>query len=813
MIVQLLNALAMNAGHETGSGRRKMAGRSLDSRMTHEQSNLKKRWKGAALVCFLFFAVWLAFPAPGTSQETSEKAPVTKQQANPDAGQSSKADDTDKKAGADHVLDEMVVTATRTATPLSQVPASVSVVTKADLDKRNVQSVNSAVDFVPGLFDKQAKPLDTTSRVIIRGIPDQKRNLVLLDGLPINDAYTGVTNWNGMLPENLERIEVARGPFSSLYGGNAMGGVVNLFTRMPEKREFTIQGNSGSDSYMNAYASYGDKLFNRLSIFASYGYQGSNGYPTNLIVKTPSTPGQGTAVYGAEPTTTSQGKPAFIIGDAGDNSWYRQSGILKLAYDLTDNSRASFSYYRNQYGYGYEDPNNLLTTLNGGGFWSGSAIFEKKRFSVSESNFLPGEGAVTQNIYSAAYETGLFSNAFLKASCGFVDNTSNWYTSTSTGATQSGLGPGTINQTPSQAVIADLQLSVPILDKHMLIFGGGYRYDHANTEEYRLRSWQDTDSRSALTYESGGKDSIYSIYSQAEIALLEKLKAYVGLRGDWWHTYDGSVNQLGEVGVPTGYPSRGTFNLSPKGSLVYTPFEKTTLRGSIGTAFRPPNVYELFRTWSSSTTNTIYESNPNLDPETSFSWDVGVEQRIGNAAVIKASYFFNRLYDMIYQPTITADDVSPIVKRYLNAAEAQTDGVELDWDHRVVKWFRYFANFTYTHSRMVDFPLFPDTVGKQLVGVPEYMFSLGTEFSYGPASLMLTGRYASKQYNDAENLDKTNAVYGSYDPYFVADLSIKYSMTKNAILSFAINNLFDEDYFSYYQAPGRKFYGGLTLKF
>ncbi|HQN19536.1 MAG TPA: Plug domain-containing protein, partial [Syntrophobacteraceae bacterium] len=222
MIVQLLNALAMNAGHETGSGRRKMAGRSLDSRMTHEQSNLKKRWKGAALVCFLFFAVWLAFPAPGTSQETSEKAPVTQQQANPDAGQSSKADDTDKKAGADHVLDEMVVTATRTATPLSQVPASVSVVTKADLDKRNVQSVNSAVDFVPGLFDKQAKPLDTTSRVIIRGIPDQKRNLVLLDGLPINDAYTGVTNWNGMLPENLERIEVARGPFSSLYGGNAM---------------------------------------------------------------------------------------------------------------------------------------------------------------------------------------------------------------------------------------------------------------------------------------------------------------------------------------------------------------------------------------------------------------------------------------------------------------------------------------------------------------------------------------------------------------------------------------------------------------
>ena len=447
-----------------------------------------------------------------------------------------------------------------------------------------------------------------------------------------------------------------------------------------------------------------------------------------------------------------------------------------------------------------------MTDSAGNPFWAGNAIFNSNRFSVSESNFLPGEGGVTQNIYSLGYETGLFADSILKVSCGLIDNTSNWYTTPGSTALRSGNGAGTINQTPSQAFTSDLQYSIPILEKHLLIVGGGYRYDHANTQAHLLTNWQDTDSQGALSYESGGADNIYSLYSQAEIAVWENVKAYLGLRGDWWQTYDGMVNQLGAAGVPTDYPSRDAFNLSPKGSLVYTPFEKTTLRGSVGTAFRAPNVYELYRTWSLS--GITYASNPLLDPETSFSWDLGVEQRIWDSAVVRASYFSNRLSDLIYLQTLTST-----LRQYQNAATAQTNGVELEWDHRLVKWFRYFANFTYTHSEILDNPTNPLSVGKQIIGVPEYMFNLGGEVTYGPASLLLTGRYVSKQYGNDQNLDVVNGVYGTYDPYFVADLSIRYAVTKKAILSFAVDNLFDQNYFSYYQAPGRKFFGGLTFKF
>ena len=762
--------------------------------------------KKRTTVGIMLLAVCLSCPPWCFSQETTKAPSASEEQPTPEGKQSQRSEGTDQTVKTEHTLETIVVTATRTPVPLSEVPASVSVVTKEDIAKRNVQSVDSALDLVPGLYDKHAKPLDTTSSVVLRGIPDQKRNLVLLDGQPMNDAYTGVVNWNGMLPENIEKIEVARGPFSSLYGGNAMGGVVNIFTKMPEKRDITVQGGLGSDGYRTVYGSYGDKLFNRLSVFASYGYQGSDGYPTSLVVKTPTTPGTGTSVTGAQPTTTPQGVPAFLIGDAGDNNYFRDSGILKLAYDLTDNSKATFSFNRNQYGYGYDDPNNLLKDSSGNSFWSGNAIFNKNRFSVSPSNFLPGEGGVTQNVYNAGYETGLFSNSILKVTCGYIDNTSNWYTTPGSTAQVTGLGAGTKNQTPSQAFTSDLQLTLPIGEKNTLIFGGGYRYDHANTQGFNLKNWQDTDSLGAMNYESGGKDNIYSIYGQDEIAILENLKAYLGLRGDWWQTYDGMVNQLGAAGTPTEYPSRGAFDASPKASLVYTPFEKTTLRGSVGTAFRPPNVYELYRTWSLS--GTTYASNPFLDPEKSFSWDLGVEQRIWDSAVVKASYFSNRLHDLIYLQTIT-----PTLKQYENATTAETNGVEVEWDHRLVKWFRYFANFTYTHSEILENPLNPLSVGKQIIGVPEYMFNLGGEVTYGAASAVLTGRYVSKVYGNDLNTDVVNGVYGTYDPYFVLDLSLKYAMTKNAIVSFAIDNICNTSYFSYYQAPGRKFFGSLAFKF
>jgi iron complex outermembrane receptor protein len=175
-------------------------------------------------------------------------------------------------------LEDIVVTATRTEKDISESPASVSVVTQADIEKRDIRSVDEALNTIPGVYSQryvQGGMLSSLTTINLRGISGGNRTLVMEDGFTMNEPYSG--SQKRMLsiePENIERIEVVKGPFSSLYGGYAMGGVVNIITKMPEKREFTVKTGYGSsstrgeslDDLKRFYASYGDKLFNKLSV-------------------------------------------------------------------------------------------------------------------------------------------------------------------------------------------------------------------------------------------------------------------------------------------------------------------------------------------------------------------------------------------------------------------------------------------------------------------------------------------------------------------------------------------------------------------
>ena len=178
---------------------------------------------------------------------------------------------------------------------------------------------------------------------------------------------------------------------------------------------------------------------------------------------------------------------------------------------------------------------------------------------------------------------------------------------------------------PSQNYNTDLQFTAPLFDRHILTFGGSYRNELANTEQYNLRNYTDENSTTNLTYNAGGKTKTSSIFIQDEILIRENLTTYLGLREDLWDTYDGYANQFGTGAFSKSYEPRNANALSPKFALVYKPFEKTTVRTSAGQAFRGPTVYELYRTWVSST-GVTYNANPDLKPETVRSWDIGITQ-------------------------------------------------------------------------------------------------------------------------------------------------------------------------------------------
>lgn len=717
-------------------------------------------------------------------------------------------------------LPEVVVTATRVETPVEVAPASVNVVTKERIELKAPKTIDEALNDISGVFARRGKGLmDTHSFITLRGIPEQKRTLILMDGVVQNNPYTGNVKMGGYYPEDLERVEVVKGPFSSLYGGYAMGGVVQFITKMPEKREFTLKTGYGSswergeamDDLRRVYVSYGDKLWNKLSIFLSYGRQDTNGYPTDFNVQTTKPPA---GITGYEETYTRDGRTAYLIGDKGDNRWWDDGITIKAQYEFTKDTKLRLSFMRNRYEYNYDDPHTyLFNATTGAPVWS----YKVGRTTVYENTFLPGGGGRIQNTYALNFETKLFKVLSMKLNLSYFDTEKDWYVTTLSGATRSGCGPdptlcGYVSNTPADAYMADIQFSLPIFSNQILTFGGSFRREYADTKEKYLRNWKDEDSTTTLKYESKGKDRTYAFFVQDEIMLLNNLTAYIGFREDFWETYDGyvidlNVNGTPKAGYPKEYPSKSKSSFSPKFALVYKPFETTTLRGSIGKAFRPPTVFELYRTLTPSSGIT-YAGNPQLDPETVVSWDIGIEQKLWKGAKVSLTYFENYMKDLIYRKTVNAT-----YQELVNVGKAESRGVEFEFEQRFDKWLRLFINFTYTHSEIKENKANPKTEGKRLTYTPLWRANVGLEFEKSKFQGYIIGRYVDKYYINDDNSDKKTYVYGSYDEYFVVDGRISYQLTKFSKLSFEVDNIFNEKYYQYYKAPGRQWFVELSLKF
>src|SRR4030066_1053989 len=141
------------------------------------------------------------------------------------------------EAGAS--LPEMVVTATKTAKIISNAPATVTVVTAREIENKNVHRMEEALAGTSGVFVRGLggeQPSNYLNQITLRGSPGYYRTGILVDGISINNAFSGGVNMSLVPVDDIKQIEVVPGPFSSLYGGAGMSGVVNIITKTPEKR-------------------------------------------------------------------------------------------------------------------------------------------------------------------------------------------------------------------------------------------------------------------------------------------------------------------------------------------------------------------------------------------------------------------------------------------------------------------------------------------------------------------------------------------------------------------------------------------------
>jgi vitamin B12 transporter len=127
-------------------------------------------------------------------------------------------------------VESVVVSATRFDIPLDQSPASASVISSEELEQKQIERVSDALREVPGLSVVQTGSPGQLTSVFTRGLRSEHTQ-ILLDGIPINQGLQGAFNFADFTTDDIDRIEVVRGPQSTIYGPRALAGVIQIFTK------------------------------------------------------------------------------------------------------------------------------------------------------------------------------------------------------------------------------------------------------------------------------------------------------------------------------------------------------------------------------------------------------------------------------------------------------------------------------------------------------------------------------------------------------------------------------------------------------
>lgn len=176
-------------------------------------------------------------------------------------------------------LENIVVTPSRSAQAQSDVLGDVTVIGREELSKAGQNNLAQILSRHPGIqYDDYGGP-QTHNSIFLRG-GNSNQTLVLIDGVRINSSIGGYANWNALDPAMIERVEVLRGAASSLYGSDAIGGVVNIITRQPEgDQPLSAYGNFGAGSYGTFKSNVGiSGAHDGWNYAFSTGVASSNGY-------------------------------------------------------------------------------------------------------------------------------------------------------------------------------------------------------------------------------------------------------------------------------------------------------------------------------------------------------------------------------------------------------------------------------------------------------------------------------------------------------------------------------------------------------
>ena len=479
-------------------------------------------------------------------------------------------------------LGDISVSASKIEQSTLEAPTNVSVVTSKDIEKSNNQRLGDALNAkVPGLYIRggalgNSRPGATMSSSMRGQGGVLTKMAVLVDGMNMADAYSGQVNWSMVSMDDVERVEVVPGVGSSLYGSNAMGGVISITTKEPTKEEMSFNIGKGFGDSAGEYGSaiYRNKFQNGLGLVVGASQNNRDGYISEYVTKTPSgTPPSGAIVVDGEiPTTTTTGVPTYIVGDKGLNASKAQNFHAKLYYDLSTTSKIHA-------GFAYTDSKALSSSYNS--YLIDSATgnpvpitatatnlsLNGLKTTIKEQDFassLPMGNTALR--YFAGYD-GKIGDSKLSINVGKIDRD---YWSSGIGSTATlTSGPGTLNTSPNSTTNASAQLSVPVGDNHYFIMGLTTEIGKLNQKKYATSNWTDINSKTAELDRIDAKNTTNSLFLQDQISVGDNLLLYVGGRYDSWTAGGTGIVTTGSVPGTFVYPDRSESAFSPKLAGVY----------------------------------------------------------------------------------------------------------------------------------------------------------------------------------------------------------------------------------------------------
>jgi len=702
-------------------------------------------------------------------------------------------------------------------------------------DKKQIEeSVNAAtpaqtLKYLPSIQVRERSIGDRNGIISSRtiGSISSAQSMLYADGVLLSNllgnSFSYPPRWGMVNPEEIQRISMMYGPFSSLYAGNSMGGVINIETRMPER----LEAHAGVQSFIQNFKLYGTdqtKIGNReffsignkvndFSFWASMNRLENTAQPLDFSVN--DSIGVGTAedtITGAYRDKGIKNQDRIIFGATAIDTSIQTNGKFKGQYEFSNQSKLTYTIGLWDLDSRQNVQSYIKDTL-GNSIYGGDVILGGKTYSVSRMNPAQAEAFhVMQSIDFKSSDKGFFNWQMTLSDYDYsrdLSNRSALIDATNTNPYIKKTGQIT-DLSGTGWTVFDSRVTLRPKD-HTIDLGYHLDYYHLRQTVNASNDWMGS-QKEGFTSLSSGNTKTHAVYVQDKWQISPEWALTMGGRQEHYEAYDG-VNQNTENLARYEDRSRNTF--SPKASLSFEPTPAWGFRAAFGKAYRFPTVTELFQQLTTSN-NIIVTNNPNLKPEEIYSGEITAERRFANG-LARASLFREDRYDALISQINVLPAAEDTSKSYVqNVDHVRIYGIELatEWKNAIIPKLDLVANATLTDSEILKNDAAPSYINKKVPRIPRQLYKAVATYRVSEDFTMsVAARYSGRQFIELNNSDINPETYQGASRLLFVDAKANYKFKDRWTASLGVDNIFNDQAYVHHPLSQRTGYAQIKFDY